>query len=384
MTHLPPFRTGHGRREQGHCTPVPGLDLPFTVIEGPTPGPVLLVTAGVHGSEFCSIEAALRLARLTPEELRGTLVVLPLLNPGGFRARSVYVMPEDGKNLNRMFPGRPDGSLSEQLAHWLVTAVYPQVDAYLDLHGGDLDESLAPFSLYPRIGTAAKIRVPGAGAPHAEEPPRAASRSTQGLASFDTAAMRPLSAGFSHALRAREPQAGSAQDEGGWSVRAASKALAAVFGLPVAVEAGGEGYTINAAGQLGIPSVIAEVGGNGLWDEVGVAALTDGAFRVMRHLGMIDREVPPAPGPAPRFVTMWVPPAPVTGLWYPAVDIEETVAVGALLGEIRDVFGEVLARVRSERAGAILYRLTSLSVNAGEALLGVGSPLGDSRSPTEA
>ena len=302
------FRTGQARREQGHCTPVPGLDLPFTVIEGAEPGPVLLVTAGVHGSEFCSIEAALRLARLTPEGLRGTLVVLPLLNPGGFRARSVYVMPEDGKNLNRMFPGRHDGTASEQLAHWLVTAVYPEVDATLDLHGGDLDESLAPFSLYPR---------------------------------------------------------GSA----------ASKELAAVFGLPVAVEAGGEGYTINAAGKLGIPSVIAEVGGNGLWDEAGVAALVDGASRVMRHLDMTDREGSPAPGAAPRFVTMWVPPAPVTGLWYPAVEVAATVAAGAPLGEIRDVFGTVLATVRSERAGAILYRLTSLSVNAGEALLGVGTPL---------
>ena len=365
MLTLFPFRTGNARREQGTCTPVPGLDLPFTVIEGAEPGPTLLVTAGVHGSEFCSIEAALRLARLASEELRGTLVVLPLLNPGGFRARSVYVMPEDGKNLNRMFPGHPDGTLSEQLAHWLVTAVYPQVDAYLDLHGGDLDESLAPFSLYPRIGTAAKRWRPATNLPHAEEPPRAASRSTQGPACFETPALR------------------APQHDGGWSVREASKALAAVFGLPVAVEAGGEGYTINAAGQLGIPSVIAEVGGNGLWDEAGVAALTDGAFRIMRHLGMIDREVPPAPGPAPRFVSMWVPPAPVTGLWYPAVDIEETVAVGALLGEIRDVFGEVLARVRSERAGAILYRLTSLSVNAGEALLGVGSPLGDTASHSE-
>ena len=128
-------------------------------------------------------------------------------------------------------------------------------------------------------------------------------------------------------------------------------------------------------GQLGIPSVIAEVGGNGLWDEAGVTTLTDGTLRVMRHLGMIDRDVPPAPQAAPRYVTLWVPPAPVTGLWYPAVALEATVAVGAVLGEIRDVFGRVLATVRSERAGAIIYRLTSLSVNAGEALLGVGSPL---------
>ena len=308
MDQLPPFRTGRMRREQGSCTAVGGLELPFTVIEGAEPGPCLLVTAGVHGSEFCSIEAALGLCRLEPGEIRGSLVVLPILNVEGFKARSIYVMPQDGRNLNRMFPGRPDGSTSERLAHWLVSDVYPGADAYLDLHGGDLDESLVPFSLYPRDSQA-------------------------------------------------------------------SKELAAVFGLPVAVAAGGEGYTIDAAGRLGIPSVLAEVGGNGLWSEDSVAEMTDGIFRVMRHLGLVARNVPPAPQAEPRFVTMWVPTAPADGLWYPAKDLAAPVAAGDVLGEIRDVFGAVLATVRSEKPGSILYRLTSLSVNRGEALLGVGTPL---------
>lgn len=308
MADLPPARTGRVRRDQGFCTPVDGLELPFTVLEGPEPGPCLLVTAGVHGSEFCSVEAALRLCKLDPGELRGSLVVLPILNLRGFRARSIYVMPEDGKNLNRVFPGRPDGTHSERLAHWLVTDVYPRADAYLDLHGGDLDESLVPFSLYP-------------------------------------------------------------------SGSESSKALAAVFGLGIAVAAGGEGYTINAAGRLGIASVLAEVGGNGLWDEAGVTQLTDGIFRTMRHLGMISGPVPPTPRAEPRFVTMWVPTAPADGLWYPAKELDESVGVGEVLGEIRNVFGAVLATVRSDKAGSILYRLTSLSVNRGEALLGVGTPL---------
>ena len=308
MTDLPELRAGRMRREEGFCHPVEGLELPFTVLEGPEPGPCLLVTAGVHGSEFCSIEAALRMTRLDPETIRGTLLVLPILNVEGFKARSIYVMPQDGKNLNRMFPGRPDGTASERLAHWLVTRVYPQADAYLDLHGGDLSESLVPFSLFPKGSDA-------------------------------------------------------------------SKTLAAVFGLPVAVEAGGEGYTINAAGRLGVPSVLAEVGGNGLWDEALVTQMTDGILRVMRHLGMVTRDAPPPPQRAPQVVTMWVPQAPADGLWYPAKDLSDPVEAGEMLGEIRDVFGTVLAAVRSERTGFVLYRLTSLSVNKGEALLGVGTPL---------
>jgi len=308
ITGLPDFRTGRMRRDQGFCRPVEGVEIPFALLEGPDAGPCLLVTAGVHGSEFCSIEAALRLLKLDPSEIRGTLLVLPILNVAGFKARSIYVMPEDGKNLNRMFPGRPDGTASERLAHWLVTSVYPQVDAYLDLHGGDLDESLVPFSLFP-------------------------------------------------------------------SGSAASRTLASVFGLPIAVAAGGEGYTINAAGRLGIPSVLAEVGGNGLWGEAGVRQLTDGIARVMRHLAMTTTEVAPPPQREPEVVTMWVPPAPCDGLWYPAKDLSEPVEAGEVVGTITDVFGTVLASVSAERTGSILYRLTSLSVNKGEALLGVGTPV---------
>jgi predicted deacylase len=218
------------------------------------------------------------------------------------------VMPEDGKNLNRMFPGNPDGTVSERLAHWLVTSVYPLADAYLDLHGGDLDESLAPFTIFPN---------------------------------------------------------GCEK----------SQALATAFGLPVAVAAGGEGYTINAAYRIGIPSLLPEVSGNGLWGEESVGQMIAGIERVMHHLGMISGEVQPAPQARPEFVTMWVPSAPVSGLWYASKELSEPVAAGEVLGEIRDVFGAVLATIRSEKDGFILYRLTSLSVNQGEALLGVGTPL---------
>src|SRR3954470_21905787 len=110
MNALPALRTGQPRTTRGFVRPHPDLELPFGIIEGAQDGPCLLVTAGVHGSEFCSIEAALRLLKLPPEEIRGTLLVLPILNVQGFRKRSIYVVPEDGKNLNRVFPGHVDGT----------------------------------------------------------------------------------------------------------------------------------------------------------------------------------------------------------------------------------------------------------------------------------
>jgi predicted deacylase len=308
ITTLPLLRTGKPRAEHGHISPIEGLEIPYGIIEGSKPGPCLVVTAGVHGSEYCSIEAAIRLMKRPPESVAGVIIVLPILNMSGFRQRSIYVMPEDGRNLNRMFPGKPDGSTSERLADWLVTKVYPQADATLDLHGGDLSEALLPFSLFP------------------------------------------------------------ADSE-------ASKALAVAFGLPVAVSAGGEGYTINAAARIGIPGIIAEVSGNGLWDDASVSQMTDGIDRVLHHLGMISGPISPAPQQHPQLVTMWVPTAGTSGLWYPGRNLSDPVRKGEPLGEIRDVFGAIRESITSRHDGFVLYRLSSLAVSQGEALLGVGTPL---------
>jgi predicted deacylase len=305
MHTLPPLRTGKPRAEFGHVRATDELEIPFAVIEGVEEGPCLLVTAGVHGSEYCSIEAAVQLMQTKPEDIRGTLIVLPILNVEGFRKRNIYIMPQDGKNLNRMFPGRPDGTTSEKLAHWLVTEVFPKADAYIDCHGGDLDEGLAPFTIFP--------------------------------ASCEK-----------------------------------SKVLAAAFGIRIAVAASGAGYTVDAAQKLGIPSILPEVSGNGLWGDATVLQMTGGIRRVMQYLGMLPGE---APSVSLDVVTMWVPTAPVSGLWYPKKDLGESVAKDELLGQIKTVFGEILADIRSEKAGFILYRLTSLSVNEKEALLGIGTPL---------
>ena len=305
MTALPAFKTGRPRVEFGHVKPIHDLEIAFGIIEGGQPGPCLLITAGVHASEYCSIEAAVRMMQTKPDAISGTLVILPILNVEGFSKRSIYIMPQDGKNLNRMFPGNPEGSIGERLAHWLMTDVYPQVDAYLDLHGGDLDESLAPFTIFP----------------------------------------------------------------GGCEK---SKALAEAFGLSIAVASTRPGNSVNGARQAGVPSILPEIGGNGLWNETTVGQMVDGIQRVMQHLGMRSDAPKPATREKMKVYTMWVPTAPITGLWYSKKEFSETVTKGDLLGEIRDVFGKVLAEIHSENDGFVLYRLSSLSVNQGEALLGVG------------
>src|SRR2546421_4976052 len=149
-----------GERKSGYFTFAtdPGLakySWPFFSITGRRDGPTFLITAGIHAAEYTGIDAAIRLGNLlNPAQVRGHVVIIPLLNRPGFYERSIYVNPEDNDNMNRVFPGRPDGTWSERFAHALLTQVMAGVDYAIDLHAGDLIEDLVPFVGYRETGDA--------------------------------------------------------------------------------------------------------------------------------------------------------------------------------------------------------------------------------------
>src|ERR1700760_4261094 len=93
-----------------------GMETPAIEVTGDAPGPLLSVVAGVHGCEYASMAGLRRWAGgLAGRPLRGTVRAVPVVNLPAFWARSPFVVPEDGKNLNRCFPGSPDGTLAERL-----------------------------------------------------------------------------------------------------------------------------------------------------------------------------------------------------------------------------------------------------------------------------
>ena len=99
----------------------PATVVPVTVFHGQVPGPVLAITAGVHGYEFPPILAAQQLlGRIDPTRLSGTVILLRLAHLAAFEQRVPYVNPYDRKNLNRVFPGNPDGTQAERIA-WAIT-----------------------------------------------------------------------------------------------------------------------------------------------------------------------------------------------------------------------------------------------------------------------
>ncbi|MGH7910625.1 MAG: succinylglutamate desuccinylase/aspartoacylase family protein, partial [Candidatus Dormibacteraceae bacterium] len=108
-------------------------------------GPTVLVTGGNHGDEPEGQIAALKLAReVTPDEVRGTLIVIPCLSPPAARA---YTRSwPSGENFNRVFPGSPTGSPAEMLADFLAREILPRCDALLDLHSGGRTLACVPWS----------------------------------------------------------------------------------------------------------------------------------------------------------------------------------------------------------------------------------------------
>ena len=285
--------------------------LPMWLINGHEDGPTLVVTAGVHAAEYASIAAALDLGRsLEPQNLRGRVIVVPVVDMPAFTVRSIYVCPLDGKNPNRVFPGNPNGTASEQIADWIFRDVISQAQYYVDLHGGDLIEALVPFTIFFRSGNK---RV----------------------------------------------------DE-------TSLELAKVFGIHFLVCSETPGSTFCAASRAGIPSILAESGGQGIWTPEDVAYHTNGLNRLMRHLGMI-------PGGAPELASftllerfLWLR-SEHTAFWYPAVAVNAKVKAGQNLGCVKDCEGRVLQTATSPADGVVLFLVSSLAINQTDPLLAVGA-----------
>lgn len=126
-----PLEVKPGSKRFGYVNVVDNLavsvKMPFGVVHGAELGPTLMVTGGLYPTEYCGVEAASRLYRmLEPDSLRGRLISVPVVNMHSFQWRTRWInlgstgtTPFDGKNVNSVFPGNPEGSLSDRIAYTL-------------------------------------------------------------------------------------------------------------------------------------------------------------------------------------------------------------------------------------------------------------------------
>ncbi|MBI1809282.1 MAG: succinylglutamate desuccinylase/aspartoacylase family protein [Gemmatimonadetes bacterium] len=134
-----------------------GTTIQLAIVNGAKPGPVVAFISGSHGTEYTSVVAMTRLiARIDPAKLRGTAIVVPLLNVASFERMVPHVNPVDGKGMNASYPGDASGTQTQRVLAAVAREIVAQSDVVVDLHGGDLDEDLRPYSYWIRTGKAAR------------------------------------------------------------------------------------------------------------------------------------------------------------------------------------------------------------------------------------
>ena len=197
-------------------------------------GPTALILGGTHGDEFEGPAAIMRLAAsLTQQEITGQLILIPGLNSPAFQASS-RVSPLDGENLNRAFPGDPNGGPTAMLAHFIETEIMPRCDAVFDLHSGGKASFFQPCTL---------------------------------------------------ATRTKDPDLFSA-----------NLRLANTFGLPLVWELGAnnDNRSVNSAAErVGVPMIATELGGGGGIDPVITTEAERGLRNCLVYLGILSGKVIP-------------------------------------------------------------------------------------------
>lgn len=286
------------------------IQLPIVIINGKSPGPSLCLTGGVHATEYAPIEAVMRVIRqVTPGNLCGTIVAVPIVSMHMFAQRCGFVSPIDGLNLNKVAPGG-DGSISEMLVRTLLDEVITKCRYHIDLHAGDLGETLWEFAGYPLTGNA------------------------------------------------------ELDEEGEALVRLYSPRLICLSrdgaSLPPFV-----GSIVHAATRRGVVSILAESGGNGTLEEKDVQVHLDGVWNVMRYLKMIESE-PCIPGPQISATGRAITRASRAGLLHLKVAVGDTISNGQVVAEISDVFGRAVEEVRVHKGGIAGLAWAHKSVNTGD------------------
>ncbi|HET9982865.1 MAG TPA: succinylglutamate desuccinylase/aspartoacylase family protein [Longimicrobiales bacterium] len=299
-----------------------GTAIAVAVIRGSRPGPTLAAISGAHGTEYASVVALSRvIARIDPKALAGTVIVAPLLNVPSFEQMTVHVNPTDRKGMNAEYPGKADGTQTERALAIVASQVVDRADVVLDLHGGDLDEDLRPYSYWIRGGRAS-------------------------------------------------------QDS-------ASRALALAFGLDhvivrdVDLTAPAQARSLSGyAMAKGKTALVAEAGRAGTVAPEDVEALIAGTLNVLGTLGMLERAVRPVEHP------VWLGSgsrvrAEKGGMFFPTVARGTYVSQGMRVGYTTDPVGRPMGDVRAPEAGVVTFIRGVPSMWPGATLVNIGPVLAD-------
>jgi len=294
-----------------------GTVIPLTIINGQREGKILALVAGVHGYEYPPILALYRLKKMIdPQSLSGTLILVHVANLPAFQKRIIYYNPDDWQNLNRVFPGDPQGTISQRIAYILTEEVVKKCDFLIDLHCGDGNEALIPYCYWMLSGDEKADEI--------------------------------------------------------------SRKIVLAFGIKYIIidksrtkDIAHSKYLGNTAILHSKPAITTESGYLGKTDEESVIRNIKGILSVMKLFKMIEGK--------PEFVSdpVWIDHYEVIysnsdGLFYPQTKMGYYVNKGEKVGYVTDYLGNVKEELRAPFSGIILYIIYTPPVSKGEPLYEVG------------
>ena len=315
------LEAGKGERVKGYLKiaekPAGLYQIPIMILNGSGEGPVLLINGGEHGSEYNGPAACLRLMKeLDPKEINGTVILVPMVNTLAFEARWMHGNPFDYRDLSRCYVSEiPQGGsgvplLSYQIATTFYKDVISKAQYRINLHGGDIEEDLNETITYRKTGDDPERDEIGLGMAR-----------NFGIQYIRESLPRP----------GRKPPS---------------------LKMPI--------------------SIITEAGGMGRCQSDFVDRTFKGCINVMKYLKMMEGE-PDIP-PTAEVYNTYALYAKRGGLFISYVRAGDAVEEGQKIGEIKDLFGEVVEELFASTDG-IVDMIFSPSIFEGDYLIGIGKNL---------
>ncbi len=282
------------------------VKLPYLVIRGKEPGPTLCVLGGVHALEYASIEGVQRVGQeLQPDDLKGTLITVPIVNMEGFDNRVAFINNIDYVNQNRVFPGNASGTMSRRVASTLFENIISKADALIDSHGGDLTEDINKFVIIGKTED------------------KALNQKMVDMASCYDA----------HYISVTD-------------IVGSTKEALNLYGIPCITPESGTPFPVRI-------------------DEVNFHH--DGIMNVLKYMKIVEGEPEMKKLQInPEQVRLF---ADLGGIWRPKIKAGDLVEEGNVLGNIVNIFGDTIQTIKAPFSGLANNTRTSAAVNSGDTLV---------------
>lgn len=276
-------------------------DIPVTIINGINQGKTIVVSAGVHSGEYPGIAACSILSEeIDPLKVNGRIIILHCINTSGFFAKHERFIPEDGGNMNGIYPGNKEGTISQKIAAFLEEKIMNEADFIVDLHSGGGEEPLLPCLFFPT------------------------------KASED---VNKLSLEVAKATTINHLIASTVKD--GFYSYATTK---------------------------GIPAILLERGAFNKCDRIDYEAYVEDIYLILDYFKVIDKKDKKSSGV--KFIwrkTDYIT-CNQTGLWYSDVEAGMILKKGDLIGCVKDFFGNVLGEYRTIDDCRVMYNHIGLMI----------------------